>query len=90
MDPQCCKSTTRDFELLAEIVKIKTLRLAVFIERNYQIRNRLSLGSPGLCIACLFALRLPLGFLDPFFLTGPFFHPFGKSCSRASCHRYSE
>lgn len=90
MDAKCCISTTFDFKLFAEIVKIETLRLAVLIKCNYQIRNGLRLCNPGLGIAELLALRLALRLLDSFFLTRPFFLPFGKSCARASCHRYSE
>ncbi len=76
------------YALLPEIVKIKTLRLAVFIMRDGQVSDGLGLHRDGLRIAGLFALRFTLRFFSPFFLARPFFLSLGKCSTRASCHSY--
>ena len=78
----------RSRKLLAEIVKIEALRLAVFVMRNYKIRNGLSLSGNGLGVAKLLALRFTRGFFRPFLLARPLFLSLGESCTRASCHRF--
>lgn len=76
------------YALLPEIVKIETLRLAVFIVRDGQISDGLGLHRNGLRIAWLFALCFTLRFFSPLFLARPFFLSLSKGCTRASRHSY--
>ncbi len=80
--------TNGDFGLLAEIMKIETLRLAVFVVRNCQISKGLCFARVGLGIAGLLALGFALRLLGPLLLTRPFLLSLSKSCTRTSCHRY--
>ncbi len=67
-------------------MKIKALRLAVFIVADFQVGNGLRLRRGGLGIARLLSLGLPLSLLLPLFLACPFFLSLGKGSTRASCH----
>jgi len=76
------------YALFPEIVKIETLRLAVFIVRDGQISDGLGFHGDGLGIAWLFALCFTLRFFSPLFLARPFFLSLGKGGTRASGHSY--
>lgn len=75
--------------LLCEIVEIETLGLSVLIVSDGQIGNGLSFRCAAFDFAGLFTLRFALQFFSPFFLASPFFLPFSKGGTRASCHNCS-
>ena len=74
-------------KLLSEIVKIKTLWLAILIVRDCKISDGLPLCTGCRGFAKLLALRLTLSFLSAFLLTRPLFLALRERCTRASCHR---